>query len=87
MNKVRFALLMNKTFSKPTSQSYCDSLFYMAIFDWRNIYLLLRKTTINTKRRFFQNKILNPVLYLNEILFRLGKLKLLFALFVSHLFV
>ena len=52
----------NKAFNKHTSQ-----------LDWEKIYLLPFKTTLDTKLREFQYKILNRILYTNEMLFRFKK--------------
>ena len=45
------------------------------IFSLQQTYLLLHKTTINTKLCVFQYKILNNVLYLNKMLFRCRKVR------------
>ena len=45
------------------------------IVDWRNIYLLPRKTTGNINLCVFQNNILNNVLYLNKKLLTFRKVK------------
>jgi len=59
--------------SKPTAQIYFDNLFCEVNLDWKNIYLLPRKTTVDTRFRVFQYKILNNILYLNKALFKFGK--------------
>ena len=41
--------------------------------DWKDIYLLPRKVTIDTKLRIFQYKLLNNILYLNKHLFMFRK--------------
>ena len=41
--------------------------------DWQKIYLLPFKTTLDTKLREFQYKILNRILYTNKILFEFKK--------------
>ena len=41
--------------------------------DWEKVYLLLFKTTLHTKLREFQYKILNRILYTNEMLFKFKK--------------
>ena len=41
--------------------------------DWEKIYLLPFKTTLHTKLREFQYKILNRILYTNEMLFKFKK--------------
>ena len=37
--------------------------------DWKSIYLLPRRVTMDTNLRMFQCKLLNKVLYLNNMLF------------------
>ena len=41
--------------------------------DWKSIYILSRHVTLDTNLRMFQYKLLNNVLYLNNILFRFKK--------------
>ena len=41
--------------------------------DWKSIYLLPRRVTLDTNLRMFQYKLLNNVLYLNNMLFRFKK--------------
>ena len=57
----------------PTSQKYYKDYFTTADIDWKDIYLLPRKVTIETKLRMFQYKILNSTLYLNKHLFLFKK--------------
>ena len=57
----------------PTSQKYFMRLFPNLQCDWKDIYLLPRKVTIDTKLRIFQYKLLNNILYLNEDLFMFRK--------------
>ena len=63
-----------KKHEKATSQSYFYSSFP---YDKHRLEknLLCVKSTINTKLRVSQYKILNNVLYLNKMLFRFGKVK------------
>ena len=56
------------------SQGYFEAFLNPHLLD-PHLYLLLRKTTINTKYRSFQYKILNNALYLNKILFKFRKVK------------
>ena len=57
----------------PTSQKYFMRLFPNLQCDWKDIYLLPRKVTIDTKLRIFQYKLLNNILYLNKHLFMFRK--------------
>ena len=40
--------------------------------DWATVYLLPQKTTIESRMRIFQYKILNNILYLNNRLHKFG---------------
>ena len=77
MNKLNTATLykipidVNKI--KPTSQIYFENLFPNFNPDWKSIYLLPRRVTLDTNLRMFQYKLLNNVLYLNNMLFRFKK--------------
>ena len=57
----------------PTSQKYFIRLFPDLQSDWKGIYLLPRKVTIDTKLPIFQYKLLNNILYLNKHLFMFRK--------------
>ena len=57
----------------PTSQKYFIRLFPDLQSDWKGIYLLPRKVTIDTKLPIFQYKLLNNILYLNKYLFMFRK--------------
>ena len=56
----------------PTSQNYYNIKFNDHNLDWKSIYLLPRKVTLDSHTRIFQYKILNNILYLNEKLFKFG---------------
>ena len=56
----------------PTARSYFETYFKNTDFDWKNIYLLPRRITVDTYMRMFQYKILNNILYLNKMLVRFG---------------
>ena len=60
--------------SKTRSQLYFENLFQNKDIDWKHVYLLPRRVTVDTNLRIFQYKILNNVLYLNEKLFRFKKI-------------
>ena len=49
------------------------TLFPSLQCDWKDIHLLPRKLTIDTKLRIFQYKLLNNILYLNKHLFMFRK--------------
>ena len=56
----------------PTAQYYFETYFQTTDFDWKNIYLMPRRSTIDSYLRIFQYKILNNILYLNKMLFKFG---------------
>ena len=58
---------------KPTSQTYFENLIPNFKPDWKDIYLLLRRVTLDTNLRMFQYELLNNVLYLNSMLFKFKK--------------
>ena len=58
---------------KPTSQLYFENLFREQNLNWKEIYLLPRKASLDSYVRSFQYKVLNNVLYLNKKLFIFGK--------------
>ena len=64
-----------KISSTPTAQKKYNEAFntHTSQLDWEKIYLLPFKTTLDTKLREFKNKILNRILYTNEMLFRFKK--------------
>ena len=76
MNKLNSAtlyeILIDANNIEPTSQTYFENLFSNFKPDWKSIYLLHRRVTLDTNLRIFQYQLLN-VLYLNNILFRFKK--------------
>ena len=69
LNKLNIAtlyeILTEANKIKPTSQTYFENLFSNLNLDWKSIYLLPRRVTLDTNLRMFQCKLLNNVLYLN----------------------
>ena len=59
-------------YDKPTCQSYHEKNCDDYDFNWKLIYRIPRITTLETKIRIFQYKLLNNVLYLNKKLFQFG---------------
>ena len=53
----------------PTSQKYFEDFFPNLSFMWKDVYILPRIVTINTRLRIFQYKVLNNALYLNKRLY------------------
>ena len=68
-----YEILIDANNIKPTSQTYFENLFSNFKPDWKSIYLLPRRVALDTNLRMFQYKLLNNVLYLNNILFRFKK--------------
>ena len=59
---------------------YFEKLFPNKEIEWKCIYLIPRRVTIDTNLRIFQYKVLNNVLYLNE---KSLKFKIVFSPFCS----
>ena len=64
-----YEILIDENKIKPTSQTYFENLFPKLKPDWKSIYLLPRRVTLETNLRMFQYKLLKNVLYLNNMLF------------------
>ena len=58
---------------EPTAQTYFEKKFQNPELEWKTIYTLPRRVTINTNLRIFQYKLLHNVLYLNKMLYKFGK--------------
>ena len=63
--EIYFIIISSKV-NIPTSRIYFESKFPFYNFQWKEIYTLPRKVTINAYLRSFQYKILNNILYLNK---------------------
>ena len=68
-SKSLYQIFVSKISCKPTTMKKHDKAFNTDTFqpDWKKIYLLPFKTTLNTKLREFQYKILNRILYTNDM--------------------
>ena len=66
---------VSKISSIPTAQKKYNEAFstHTSQLDWEKIYLLPFKTTLDTKLREFQYKILSRILYTNKMLFKFKK--------------
>ena len=77
MNKLNSAtlyeILIDADKIKPTSKTYFKNLFSNFKPDWKSIYLLPTRVTLDANLRMFQYKLSNNVLYLKNILFRFRK--------------
>ena len=59
---------------EPTSYTYFENIFSNFKPDWKSIYFLPRRVTLDKNLREFQYKFLNNVLNLNNMLFRFKKI-------------
>ena len=68
-----YSALVKRVQIPPTAQSKFCSLIYNIsnILDWKNIYQLPGRVTLDTRTRAFQYKILNRILYTNSILYKM----------------
>ena len=66
-----FSIFVRNTI--PTNPKYYKDTLPNVEVEWKNIYLLPHRVTIDTKLRMFQYKILNNILYLNKHLLLFGK--------------
>ena len=62
-SKKLYLILISKVNDKPSANAYFERLFPNIEFDSSNIYILPRKTTINTYLCSFKYKILNNILF------------------------
>ena len=76
-----YSIIIESTDSKPSSQMYHKIIFQNSNLDWKNIYMLPRIVTKDSRLQVFQYKLLNNVLYLNKMLFRFGKIDSLLCSF------
>ena len=56
----------------PTAKEKLSAKYHHLTIDWKRVYLLSFRTTLETKLREFQFKILNRIVVTNEKLFRFG---------------
>ena len=54
----------------PTAKEKLSAKYHHLTIDWERVYLLSFRTTLRTKLREFQFKILNRIVFTNEKLFR-----------------
>ena len=71
-SKSIYLALVKRVQISPTAQSKFHSLYNSSsILDWKNIYQLPGRVTLDTRTRAFQYKILNRILYTNSILYKM----------------
>ena len=67
-----YLILVDANPVKLTAQDYFENLFETSQFNWKKIYFLICNTTLDTKTRMFQYKVLHNFLYANKMLFKFG---------------
>ena len=72
-SKELYLILVEADTVKPTAQDYFENLFETSQFNWKKIYFLIHNTTLDTKARMFQYKVLHNILYTNKMLLKFGK--------------
>ena len=72
-SKEIYSFLISQKEEKTSSRLYYQKKFNDCNLDWKNIYLLVRIVTKDSKLRALQFKLLNNVLYSNKMLFKFGK--------------
>ena len=61
-----------KTQTTPTAKEKLSAKYHHLTIDWKRVYLLSFRTTLETKLREVQFKVLNRIVFTNEKLFRFG---------------
>ena len=72
-SKELYLILVEANTVKPRAQNCFENLFETSQFNWKKICFLIRNTTLVTKARMFQYKVLHNILYANKMLFKFGK--------------
>ena len=65
-------ILIRSLVQRPNAQKSIESVLQRNDIDWATVYLLPQKTTIESRMRIFQYKILNNILYLDNRLPKFG---------------
>ena len=69
--KILSWIFVNNIQVRPSAQQKYNNLFDELTLDWKQIYLIPRKATLDTKTRTFQYKLLNRIVYTNKSLFKM----------------
>ena len=74
-SKLIYKRLMSVKATTPTAVTRYSTIYNNEVFqlEWKKIFALPFKTTLHTKLREFQFKILNRILFTNSLLFKIGK--------------
>ena len=70
--KKTYKTLVRPLVQQPTAQKSIECVLQRNDMDWAAVYLLPQKTTIESRMRIFQHKILNNIMYLNNRLHKFG---------------
>ena len=73
-SKIVYKELRNRTITPPTAQLKFNTKFVDDVLEWKEIYSLPFRATLDTKSREFQYKLLNRCLVTNAFLFKVGLL-------------
>ena len=72
-NRELYNMQLRLKVEKPSAQTYFEKAFENPELEWKDIYTLARRVTININLRIFQYKLLHSILYLNVMLYKFGK--------------
>ena len=72
-SKEFYNINIQSKFATPSSQKSIATLLSDNVLPWKEIYLLAFSTSIDSFSRIFQYKILNNILFLNNTLYKMGK--------------
>ena len=71
-SKQIYRLFLDKKQTTPTAKVKLAAKYSNIDIDWKSVYSLSFRTTLESKRREFKFKILNRIVFKNEKLFRFG---------------
>ena len=71
-SKIVYKELRNRTITPPTAQLKFNTKFVDNVLEWKEIYSLPFRATLDTKSREFQYKLLSRCLVTNAFLFKVG---------------
>ena len=69
-SKELYFILVEANAVKATGQDHLENLFETSQFNWKKMYFLIRNTTLDTKVRMLQYKVLHDILFGNKMLFK-----------------
>ena len=74
LNLNNYFLILGEIRVHPTARLKYNSIYNDQVFNWKQIYLIPHKVTLDIRTRIFQYKLLNRIVYTNKLL---HKIKLL----------